>query len=55
MDDDAKREIATFRFGVISDFIGRKLNRGERKKAVLKEKSSARWEIPFSTRNLSGV
>lgn len=50
MDDDAKREIATFRFGVISDFIGRKLNRGE-KEAILKEKSSARWEIPFSPRS----
>lgn len=51
MDDDAKRDIATFRFGVISDLIGgRKLNRGE-KELILKEKSSARWEIPFSTRS----
>jgi hypothetical protein len=50
MDNDAKQEIATFRFGVISDFIGRKLNRGE-KELILTEKSSARWEIPFSTRS----
>lgn len=50
MDDDAKRTIAVFRFGVISDLIGRKLNRGE-KELILKEKSSSRWEIPFSTRS----
>jgi len=50
MDNDAKQEIATFRFGVIPDFIGRKLNRGE-KELILTEKSSARWEIPFSTRS----
>lgn len=51
MDEDAKREIAVFRFGVISDLVGgRKLNRGE-KELILKEKSSFRWEIPFSTRS----
>jgi putative transposase len=50
MDEDAKRTIATFRFGVISDLIGRRLNRGE-KEFILKEKSSARWDIPFSTRS----
>jgi putative transposase len=50
MDQDAKREIAVFRFGVISDLVGRKLNRGE-KELILKEKSSSRWEIPFSTRS----
>ncbi len=50
MDDDAKKTIATFRFGVIADLVGRKLNRGE-KELILKEKSSSRWEIPFSTRS----
>jgi len=50
MDEDAKREIAVFRFGVISDLIGRKLNRGE-KELILREKSFSRWEIPFSTRS----
>lgn len=50
MDDDAKKTIAVFRFGVISDLIGRKLNRGE-KELILKEKSFSRWEIPFSTRS----
>ena len=50
MDDDAKKTIAVFRFGVIADLVGRKLNRGE-KELILKEKSSSRWEIPFSTRS----
>jgi len=50
MDEDAQRTIATFRFGVISDLVGRRLNRGE-KELILKEKSSARWDIPFSTRS----
>ena len=51
MDEDAKRAIAVFRFGVISDLVGgRKLNRGE-KEFILKEKSSSQWEIPFSTRS----
>ncbi len=50
MDEDAKRTIAVFRFGVIADLVGRKLNRGE-KELILVEKSSSRWEIPFSTRS----
>lgn len=50
MDDDTKKTIAVFRFGVIADLVGRKLGRGE-KELILKEKSSSRWEIPFSTRS----
>jgi len=51
MDEDAKRTIAVFRFGVIADLVGgRKLSRGE-KEFILKEKSSLQWEIPFSTRS----
>lgn len=50
MDDDAKKAIAVFRFGVISDLVGRKLTRGE-KELILREKASSRWEIPFSTRS----
>lgn len=46
MDDNAKKEIAVFRFGVIADLVGRKLNRGE-KEIILKEKSSSRWESLF--------
>jgi putative transposase len=51
MDEDTKRAIAVFRFGVIADLVGgRKLIRGE-KESILREKSSSRWEIPFSTRS----
>jgi hypothetical protein len=51
MDEDAKQTIAVFRFGVIADLVGgRRLSRGE-KELILKEKSSLRWDIPFSTRS----
>jgi len=51
MDEDAKRAIAVFRFGVIADLVGgRKLSRGE-KEFILREKAEARWDIPFSTRS----
>lgn len=49
MDEEAKKAIAVFRFGVIADLIGRKLTRGE-KESILKEKSSSKWDIPYSTR-----
>jgi putative transposase len=51
MDEEGKRRIAQFRFGVIHDLIGdRKLNRGERKR-LLREKSSYTWEIPGTGRS----
>jgi putative transposase len=51
MDEDTKRDIAIFRFGVISDLVGgRRLTRGE-KELILKEKSLSRWDIPFSPRS----
>ena len=51
MDEEGKRRIAQFRFGVIHDLIGdRKLNRGEQKR-LLREKSSCTWEIPGSERS----
>jgi putative transposase len=50
MNEDTKKEIAVFRFGVIADLVGRKLARGE-KERILREKSSSRWDIPFSTRS----
>ena len=50
MDEDVKKDIARFRFGVIADLVGhRKLSRGERQR-ILREKSQAEWDIPFSTR-----
>lgn len=51
MDEETKKVIAVFRFGVIADLVGgRKLSRGE-KELILREKSSFQWEIPFSTRS----
>lgn len=50
MDEEKKKRIAEFRFGVIADLIGhRKLNWGERGR-LLEEKASQGWEIPFSNR-----
>ncbi len=53
MDEDAKKAIAVFRFGVIADLVGRKLNRGE-KEQILKEKVACEWEIPRSGRTYIG-
>jgi len=50
MDEDAKKDIARFRFGVISDLVGqRKLSRGE-KQRILDDKSQAERAIPRSSR-----
>jgi hypothetical protein len=55
MDEEGKKRIAQFRFGVIHDLIGdRKLNRGEQKR-LLREKSSSTWEIPGSERSFISV
>jgi len=46
MEKERKLQIATFRFGVISDFLGgARLHRGE-KERLLTEKSERVWEIP---------
>jgi hypothetical protein len=48
MEKEKKMRVATFRFGVISDFVGgAHLSRGE-KEMLLGEKSERAWEIPFS-------
>ncbi|MEJ2024452.1 MAG: DDE-type integrase/transposase/recombinase, partial [Deltaproteobacteria bacterium] len=48
MDDDAKRDVAIFRFGVIHDFVsGAQLDRGEQER-LLREKSLRKWAIPHS-------
>jgi transposase InsO family protein len=49
--NDKKAEVATFRFGVIADFVaGVRLNRGDKEK-LLKEKISRRYEIPYSNKS----
>ena len=51
MDEEAKKRVAEFRFGVIHDLIGdRKLERGQRK-LLLQEKSACEWDIPHSGRS----
>jgi len=51
MNEETKKRIAEFRFGVIHDLVGgRKLPRGE-KERLLREKTSSDWEIPYSGRS----
>lgn len=48
MDEDKKRQVATFRFGVIHDLVGNvELDPGEQER-VIREKCERRWVIPFS-------
>lgn len=50
MEEEKKRQVATFRFGVISDFVvAHQLGRGEREK-LLQEKAERQWLIPYSRR-----
>jgi len=55
MNEEAKKRIAEFRFGVIHDLIGeRKLHRGQRKR-LLQEKAACEWEIPHTGRSRISV
>lgn len=50
MDEDQKKQVAIFRFGVISDFVSpARLDWGERTR-LLREKCAREWQIPFSGR-----
>ena len=50
MDDEKKKQIALFRFGVISQLLGlKKTEKGERER-LLREIAQAEWDIPESTR-----
>jgi transposase InsO family protein len=50
MDEEQKKQVAIFRFGVISDFISPvRLQWGERRR-LLQEKCAREWQIPFSGR-----
>lgn len=49
--DDMSTRIATFRFGIIGDFVtGSKLEHGEKMKLV-REKSLRQWDIPGSSKS----
>jgi transposase InsO family protein len=54
MDEDKKKQIAVFRFGVIADFVtGINLHRGE-KERLLADKCARKWTIPYSNRTFIG-
>lgn len=50
MDEELKKKIAVFRYGVIADLVGsRRLSRGETKR-LMREKCGQVWQIPGSGR-----
>src|SRR3989304_1234181 len=50
MDEEIKKQVAVFRFGVIADFVTpRQLDRGETER-LFREKSARRYEIPGTPR-----
>lgn len=50
MNEEQKKQVAIFRFGVISDFVSpSRLGWGERAR-LLKQKCERQWQIPFSNR-----
>lgn len=50
MNDEQKKKVAIFRFGVISDFVSpTRLGWGERAR-LIKQKCDRQWQIPFSQR-----
>lgn len=50
MDEETKKRIAVFRFGVIADFVGsRSLSWGETER-LMRDKCGQRWQIPGSMR-----
>jgi transposase InsO family protein len=54
MTEEQKKEVATFRFGVIHELVNTKgLYRGEQER-LIREKCDRRWNIPFSTRTRIG-
>jgi len=54
MDEEHKKQIAVFRFGVIADFVtGGKFHPGE-KERLLADKCARKWTIPYSGRTSIG-
>jgi len=55
MDEEHKKQIAVFRFGVIADFVtGARMARGD-KRRLIADKCARRWRIPFSDRTRIGA
>ncbi len=54
MTEEQKKEVATFRFGVIHELVNtRELSHGEQER-LIREKCARRWSIPFSNRTRIG-
>ena len=48
MDEEKKKQVATFRFGVIHDLVGHvALEPGEQER-LIRDKCGRKWVIPFS-------
>jgi putative transposase len=55
MDEELKKAVAVFRYGVIADFVGGvMLPRGEKRKQM-REKCARKWQIPGSNRSRIGI
>lgn len=51
MEEQQQKDVAVFRFGVISDFVTRsQMERGEQER-LLREKCQQSWQIPHSNRS----
>ena len=54
MTEEQKKQVATFRFGVIHDLVNRMdMDRGEQER-LIREKCSRKWNIPFSQKTHVG-
>lgn len=53
MNEQLREQIAVFRYGVISDLVGRPLAPGDKEK-ILNEQAGKQWTIPGSARTLIG-
>jgi putative transposase len=55
MDEEQKKQVAVFRFGVIADFVtGARLPRRGDKRLLIAQKCARKWTIPFSHRTRIG-
>jgi len=54
MNEEQKREVATFRFGVIHDLVGGAMLGSGDKERLIKEKCARKWAIPYSNRTRIG-
>ena len=54
MTEEHKKQVATFRFGVIHELVNTKaLSRGEQER-LIRDKCARKWSIPFSNRTRIG-